>query len=118
MAESRRVLRVEREIKECLAQILLRELKIPLPGFVSIVEVGLSPDLRSARVYLRVAGGEAEKKEADTILTAQRTWIQNRVGKDLRMKFSPVLKFILGSSTSDQVDDIERMLANLHRRQA
>lgn len=118
MAENRRVLRVEREIREFLAQILLTGLKLPLPGFVSVVEVSLTPDLRSARVYLSVAGGEAERKETETILMAQRSWIQSRIGNDLKMKFSPVLKFILGNTTSGETSEIDRLLANLHRRQA
>lgn len=116
MSDGRRVLRVEREIKEFLANIFVTGLKIPLPGFVSVVEVSLSPDLRSGRVYMKVAGGDAAKKEAEAILNEQRGWIQNRVGKDLRMKFAPVLKFIFGAS--GEVDEIDRLFANLHRQQA
>lgn len=117
MSESRRTLRVERELRERLSQIISSELKIPLPGLVTIVEVSVSDDLRNAKVYLRVPGGEREKSEAETLLMSQRTWIQNRVGQDLKLRFSPVLKFLLGSAPQvSQNDEVEQMLANLRRR--
>ena len=118
MSDDRRILRVEREIKERLSQILLSELKIPLPGFVSIVEVKASPDLRNAKVYVRVAGTDKDRSEAETILMDQRAWIQGQVAKDLKLRFNPVLKFLIGGSTPGPVDEVEELLANLHRRRA
>ena len=41
-------------------QIIRRDLKDPRIGFVSITEVRMSPDLRSARVRVSVLGGEEE----------------------------------------------------------
>lgn len=115
MSDNRRILRVAREIKEILSSHFLSGLKVPIPGFVSIVDVDVSPDLRSAKVFLRVAGSTQERAEAEKVLQSQRAEVQRELGRGLNAKFCPALKFVIGGPSEAQMDDVERMLANLHR---
>ena len=115
--ESRRVLRVEREIKEVLANLLIHGLKIPLPGFASVVHVDVSGDLRTAKVFVRVAGSHEDYTVAEELLNEQKGSIQKELGLALRTKFCPVVRFVVGGAPANQVDDVERMLANLRRPQ-
>lgn len=115
MSDNRRVLRVAREIKEILSSHFISGLKVPLPGFVSVVEVDVSPDMRSAKVFLRVAGSLKERSEAEQVLESQRGEIQRELGRGLNSKFCPVLKFVVGGPSEAHMDEVEQMLANLHR---
>ena len=116
MSENRRVLRVEREIRQVLAEMLIHGLKIPLPGFASVVDVDASGDLRSARVFVRVAGTAKDREKAEQILLEQIGLIQREVAGQLQTKFCPKLKFIVGGASEGQIDEVEMMLANLNRR--
>ncbi len=114
--ENRRVTRVEREIQHAMAEMLIHGLKIPLPGFASVLEVKASPDLRQAKVYIRVAGSKANQAEAAELLERQHGHIQREINAHLKIKYCPVLRFIVGGvSEEGEIDEIEMMLANLHR---
>lgn len=115
MEESRRVLRVERELKQILAEVLHHGLKIPLPGYSSVVHVDVTPDLRSAKVFVRVAGTDKDRSKAEDLLEEQRGQIQKRVGEVLNAKFCPVLRFKVGGDPSGKMDEVEKLLANLNR---
>lgn len=115
--ESRRVLRVEREIKEVMANLLIHGLKVPLPGFASVVHVDVSGDLRTAKIFVRVAGSPQDHSIAEELLNEQKGSIQRELGNALKTKFCPVVRFVVGGAPAHQVDDVERMLANLRRPQ-
>ena len=56
--------RVADEIRAQLADLLMHGVDDPGIGFVTVTEVRMSPDLRYARVYISVLGGEQRQKEA------------------------------------------------------
>jgi len=116
VSEDRRVLRAEREIKQAMSELLINGLKFPLPGFASIANVDAGGDLRAATVYVRVAGTESERNQAEKLLLKQRGQIQSEIADRLQARYCPVLTFVVGGVPNDQVDDIEIMLANLNRR--
>lgn len=80
-------------------QIIQRELKDPRIGFVSITEVRMSPDLRSARVRVSVLGDEHAQREALAGLKSARGLIRHELGRRLsNLKFSPDIIFELDES--------------------
>ncbi len=115
MEENRRVLRVERELTQVLAEVIHHGLKLPLPGFAAVVHVDVTPDLRSAKVYVRVAGTEKDRSKAEDLLGQQRPQIQRKVSDALDAKFCPVLRFVVGGAPTKEKDDVEVLLANLNR---
>lgn len=116
MSESRRVLRFERELKETLARLLHQGLKLPIPGYAAIVHVDVTADLRSAKVFVRVAGSEEARSEAERLLNEQRPWLQRQVAAQLQTRFCPVLNFKVGGSPQEPLnDEVEKLLANLNR---
>jgi ribosome-binding factor A len=117
MSENRRVLRVEREIKHALSELFIHGLKIPLPGLATVVHVDATPDLRSANVFVKVAGSAKDRSEAEALLEKQRKQIQHEINERLQTKFCPILRFkVGGESGNTHLDEVEKMLANLHRR--
>jgi len=77
-------------------QIIRRDLKDPRIGFVSITEVRMSSDLRSARVRVSVLGGEEEGRATLAGLRSATGLIRHELGRRLQnLKFTPDLRFEL-----------------------
>lgn len=58
---SRRVARVADSIQHTVAELLLREIKDPRIGMVTITGVTISADLRHARVFFSVLGDDSQR---------------------------------------------------------
>jgi ribosome-binding factor A len=89
-----RLQRVNQLIKEEISLLLQRELKDPGLGFVSVTEVDVAPDLRSARVYVSVLGSDAEWRASLQALDRARGFIRNWLAPRLRMRAIPHLTFL------------------------
>jgi ribosome-binding factor A len=96
---SYRTTQVGAQVREEIMRIIQRELKDPRIGFVSITEVRMTPDLRSARVCVSVLGDETAQKDALAGLNSARGLIRHDLGRRLHnLKFSPEVKFELDPS--------------------
>jgi ribosome-binding factor A len=73
----------------------VRGLRDPLPGFVTLVGVDVTSDFSQATVYVSVIGSDADKKEALAGLQAQRGYLRSEVGKNVRLRQTPELRFVL-----------------------
>ena len=62
---SMRKKRVGEEIRKVISERLVRGLKDPVPGFVTIQDVEVNKDFSRAKVYFSVFGSDAEKVEAE-----------------------------------------------------
>ncbi len=76
----------------------MRGLRDPLPGFVTIRGVEVTSDFTHAKVFVSVFGSDAQKKAAIDGLMAQRGFLRGEVGKNVRLRHTPTLSFILDES--------------------
>lgn len=90
----RRTDRVDELLKEEVAAVL-HEVKDPRVGFVTVMDVEVSPDLRHARVYVSVLGDEEEKTETMEALHGASGFVRARVGQAVTLKYLPQLHFVL-----------------------
>lgn len=93
MASETRVRRVEEAIKAEIASLLIKGLKDPRIGFVSVMTVRVSSDLRVADVYVSVYGSDAEKKGTLAGLKSSAGFVRKHVGKTLRLRYAPEIRF-------------------------
>ncbi len=93
-----RTARVAEEIQKVLGERLVRGLRDPLPGFVTIRGVEVTSDFTHAKVFVSVFGSDAQKKAAIDGLMAQRGFLRGEVGKNVRLRHTPTLSFILDES--------------------
>jgi ribosome-binding factor A len=94
-----RAVQVGGQVREEIMEIIRRDLKDPRIGFVSITEVRMSPDLRSARVRVSVLGGEEEGRATLAGLRSATGLIRHQLGRRLQnLKFTPDLRFELDPS--------------------
>lgn len=85
--------RVSDQMKQEIADILMRKIKDPRIGFVTVTDVDLADDLRNATVFVSVYGGDAEKKESLKGLRSASAFIRSEIGKRMRMRHLPELLF-------------------------
>ena len=105
MSESRRVQRVEKELREIVASYVIRHCTEDL---LSVTQVKVSKDLRQARVYVSVVGASRVSDEKLDELQEHGPEIQHQIAKRLRMKYCPKLKFFNDESVemNEKVDEI------------
>jgi ribosome-binding factor A len=89
-----RLQRVNQLIREEISLLVQRELKDPRLGFVTVTEVDVTKDLRSAKVYVSVLGSEAQWKESLQALESARGFIRNWLLPRLRLRTVPHLTFL------------------------
>jgi len=106
-----RHLRVGELVKQNLGQIFLRnEAKIPSLNtkLVTVTEVRMSSDLKSARAYVIPLGGKETEKTVNT-LTEFSHLVRKALSKKLDIKFLPKLYFV-GDDSFDYAERIERLI--------
>jgi len=89
----KRAEKVAEAIHEMVSLLLIKGLKDPRIGFVTITGVEVTDDLRQARIYFSVVGSEAEKKGTEQGLSSALGFIRKELGKQLRMRFVPEIVF-------------------------
>ena len=116
MSEARRN-RVAALIREEIGNLLHKGLKDPRIGFVSVMTVRMSKDLRYANVYVSMYGNESEKKSSLVGLQRSAGWIRREIGRHLRMRVTPDIRFF-EPTTLDDVFHLEEMFRELHLEDA
>ena len=97
---SQRQLRVGELVKQNLGELFLRnEAKIPTINskLITVTEVRMTPDLKTARVYVIPLGG-IDTKEIVKILTEYSHLVRKALSKRLVIKFLPKLTFVEDNS--------------------
>jgi ribosome-binding factor A len=90
---TRRMERLEEEIREEVARIVGSELKDPRVGFVTVTRVSLTADLRSARVHVGVLGGAGERERTLAGLRQAAGFVRRELGRRLRVRHTPEVVF-------------------------
>ncbi|MCG7536415.1 MULTISPECIES: 30S ribosome-binding factor RbfA [Pseudoalteromonas] len=115
MREFSRTDRVAQQIQKEIAVILQREIKDPRLGMVTVSAVEVSRDLSYAKVFITVLGGDDDKtKENLSILNEATGYIRSLLGKRIRARIMPELRFVLDNSLmegmriSNLVDEVIR----------
>jgi ribosome-binding factor A len=110
-AFSQRQLRVGELIKQSLGQIFLRdEAKLPTleTKNITVTEVRMSADLKSARAYIIPLGGK-DTENAVSLLTQFSHLIRKALSKKIDMKFLPKL-FFVGDKSFDYAAKVEKLI--------
>ncbi len=104
--------RVSEEIRKVISACLIRGLKTPLPGFVTISSVKVSTDLSVAKVSYSVFGSDAERALATQVLESQKWLLRKEVAKKVLLRIVPELVFII-DETPEKIAHIHQILNNL-----
>jgi len=88
-----RIQRIANLIKKEVAEMLIREVKDPRIGMVTITEVTVSKDLRIAHIYYSALGSEKQNQDSAIGLRQATKFIQREIGRRIRMRYTPAIDF-------------------------
>ena len=112
MSQGSRPDRVADQIRAEIAELLAREVHDPGIGFVTLTRVQVSPDLQQARVFYTALGDEKARRASGQALERAAPFLRRQIGKRLRLRRTPELKFMFDESIAGQ-DRIEQILNEL-----
>lgn len=116
MSTQQRVARVAEQMRVELAE-LIRNMKDPRVGFVSVVQVQVSNDLRHAKVYVSVLGDDQTKKETMKALQGATGHLRSELSRLMRLRYTPELQFVLDESI-EHGTRVAQLLAQVEREEA
>lgn len=85
--------RVQDAIQKEVSDILQNELKDPRLGFVTIMSVEVSQDLRYAKIFYSVLGKDEEKKKSKEALDSALGFIRRLIAERIQLRFAPEIVF-------------------------
>ena len=113
MFRFKRSQRVQELLLEEISKLIQRGLKDPRSGFATVTGIELSDNLKHAKVHVSILGNAQEREDSIEGLNSAKGYIRSCLGKNLYIKFVPVLHFRL-DQTADHVEKITKILSDLH----
>jgi len=116
--------KLEEQIRRVVSDLIIKEIKDPRVGFVSITSVALNRDFSEAKVGVSVLGGPRDIRKAWEGIQSAAGFIQFKLAKNLSVRHSPKIEFFLDSSVADGVrmvnllDELESQEETHHEEQA
>ena len=96
-------------ILEVIADLLRKDIRDPRVQTVTLTGVKVSKDLRNARVYFNILGGQDSRTNASAGLKSASGFIRSKVGKQLNLRFVPAIEFTYDDS-EDEAQRIDELL--------
>ncbi len=112
-----RVEKVQELMKQEISKIILQELKDPRIGFVTVTQVELTRDLRSAKVFVSLMGNEQQIKDCWIGLNSSLGYIRREVGQRIRLRCTPDLILQLDKSL-DYSAHIQELLMKIKKEES
>ena len=106
--------RLAQSMKREIAEILEHQLNDPRLGFVTITEVDVARDLRTARVYVSVLETGEARERALAALRSATGFVRHQLAPRLDLREIPELRFIHDASI-ERGARVEELLRKLER---
>lgn len=90
---SKRLKRLNEQLKRELSQLIRAEVRDPRVGQVTITGVEVAADLGSARIYVRTVEGGDDLESSLEGLDAAAPFLRTTLGRTLRVRRIPELRF-------------------------
>jgi ribosome-binding factor A len=94
-----RMARVNAQVKKELGELVRQKLSVEEHGLITITDVEVSKDLRTANVYFSVVGVRNQEDEAIGALERIRKDLQSELSDRVKLKYTPQLSFKHDHST-------------------
>ena len=106
--------RVRELLKREIGEAIRREFHVSEAGLISVNDVDVAGDLKSATVFISIFGTPAQQKRGLQLLAENRVRIQGLVARAVVLKYTPRLKFVFddsivrGNRVLQIIDELER----------
>ncbi len=116
MGTTRRMQRINDQIRDELADLLAREVEDPrIRGVISVTGVETAPDLSVARIYVSVLGTEDEARQTVEHLRRAAPFFRRALASRLNLRHTPELDFRHDRSIAEGAR-IEQLLREIRHR--
>jgi ribosome-binding factor A len=112
MLAGKRAIRVGDQLLREMAELLMLKVKDPRVKGTTLTGIHLSNDLKNAKVYYSVLGGDQAAREAQAGLDSAKGYIKREIGLRLALKYMPDIIF-KHDRTLEMGDHMEKLLKNL-----
>jgi|SRR5690606_816554 len=110
----RRLQRLQRLIKEHVAQVVDRELKDPRRGLITITRVEVDREFQICDVFWSLIGDENVRRRNERMLHRARGFVQREVASVLHTRTVPHVRFVYDPSV-EGAQRVDELLAELRR---
>ncbi|MFZ1073083.1 MAG: 30S ribosome-binding factor RbfA [Verrucomicrobiia bacterium] len=111
---SLRLQRVRELLKREIGEAIRREFHVSECGLISVNDVDVAGDLKSAIVFVSILGNPDQQKRGFQMLNDHRVRIQGLVARAIVLKYTPKLKFafddsiVRGNRVLQIIDELEK----------
>jgi ribosome-binding factor A len=109
----RRQKRVASLIREELSRLLVEGIQDSSSGLITITGVEMSPDLKTAHIYLSIFGGE-QKETILGLLDKKKGYLRKSIASKVKLKYNPLLIFSIDQSVDFQAK-IDKLLERIKK---
>jgi ribosome-binding factor A len=95
---SLRLQRVRELLKREIGEAIRREFHVSECGLISVNDVDVAGDLKSATAFISILGNPDQQKRGFQMLNDHRVRIQGLVARAIVLKYTPKLKFAFDDS--------------------
>jgi ribosome-binding factor A len=112
--EGKRSEKVADLIQKEISQMLVKSIKDPRIGFVTITKVTVSEDFRFAKVYFSVAGTLKEREKSMKGLDSAKGYVRKELGRRIRLRYTPEIMFQFDPSIEYAIH-MEELIQSIHQ---
>ena len=114
--EGKRSEKVADLIQKEISQMLVKSIKDPRIGFVTITRVNVSEDCRFAKIYFSVAGNLEEKERSIKGLESAKGYVRRELGRRIRLRYTPDIVFQFDPSIEYAIH-MEELIQSIHPKE-
>ena len=106
--------RVRELLKRAIGEAIRREFNVSAVGLITVNDIDVGGDLRSAVVFITILGNADQQKHGLQVLEQNRIRLQSLVAKSVILKYTPTLKFVVddsivrGNRVLQIIDELEK----------
>ena len=101
-------------LKREIGEAIRRELPVQEAGLITVNDVEMSGDLKSASVFISFFGSSEQQRRGLAMLREHRHRIQDLVAKAVVLKYTPRLRFVVDESVA-RGNRVLEIIAELER---
>lgn len=115
MNGTRRQKRVSSLLQEAISRLLIQEVKAFSSSLLTVTQVEITNDLKSATVYLSIYGPE-DKKAILEHLEKRKGFFRKSIASMVKLKYNPLLIFAL-DQTADYEEKIDKLIEKTRKNE-
>ena len=101
--------RLEELIRRIVSEIIMRELKDPRIGFLTVTGVELSKDYSEAKIGISILGSATEVRKGMEGIRSSSGYVQKLLGKELKIRTLPRVYFYLDKTVEEAVEMVGKI---------